>query len=561
MFPHDGSPPESVLAALGDERFEVRCQALEALEESIPYLKPTLSQILPLVEDPAWQVRGAATRILSSLWRGEPEVGRALLARALHDPHVWVRHAALAGLELLMLPAGTLDAPLLEALASDSPTLVRSRVLKVLCRLRPSSEPLLQALVGAVTDAGGEVRAEALRALGESRRARQEVLRAITGALGDAEPLVRETACEALARLSPLGDAEVEALGRLASDPEVAVRVACARALGQLPSRAHREALRTLLRDADARVREAVVLAVGSGGGLAPPPPWREFLEDPSALVRQAAERFLEDAACVEQAGVGTSASLESLASTLLGQHDVDVRDALASRMAEDEPTGLPLLLEGLRHPRVRIRHRAARALGFFLLHGDVTARQVALLGEALRDPSERVRCAATEALGRVGGPALSTYPELLRRAFERSPSVPTRAQGVVRALRSALPASGVFLGKPWETAEQLFLRWAEDPLPRAHLSEQGLIELCLARERWHRQFCRTPPPPRSKHPPTSVPKAAERAAQAAVAHGASRRRRERPEKAARDREREFVWLLGRLQALAWAEPATPPEP
>ena len=558
MFPHDGATPESVLTALGDMRFEVRCQALELLERRA-VARPDLSLLLPLVEDPAWQVRSAAARALSVLGRGEPSVGRALLSRALHDNHLWVRHAALAGLESLALPFEALEAPLLEALAGDSSALPCLRALQALGRLRLVSEPALEALVSALTSANWEARAEALRALGASGRSTPRVLRAVTAALGDTDSSVRGAACEALARLSPLGDAEVAALGRLVSDPEPAVRIACARALGQLPSRAHRQALRVLLRDPDERVREAVVLVVGSGG-LDHPSQWAEFLEDPSVLVRQAAKSFLADGELAERAGVTDPSSLEPLASALLGLRDVNARDAIANLVAQDEPLGLPYLLEGLRHPRVRIRHRAARALGFFILHSDVAARGVRLLGEALRDPSERVRCVATESLGRVGRPALPTYPGLLRRVFEQSTLVPERARQVVQELRGALPADWMVLESPRETAESLFLRWVAHLGARSPLTEETLLGLCLARERWHLQFCRTPPAP-SVMAAATVREAAERAAQAAIAHGTSRRRGVRPDEAPRDREREFAWLLGRLHALVMAERVPPLTP
>ena len=573
------------MAALTDERLEVRCQSLDTLGARGDAARPALPHVLPLLEDTAWQVRSAAARALAALGREDAEVCRALLVRALEDSHVWVRHAALAGLATPGLATADVQAPLVTALTEDGDRARRLRALQALSRLKLFSEPVLQALARAAKDADWTVRAEAVRVLGGSGREGARGVRAVCEALSDADPTVRETACEALARLTPLEAEELEALRQRALDIESQVRMACAKALGRLPPGAQAHTLQTLLRDADERVREAAVLALGGAGrSRLPLALWVDCLEDPSPAVRQAAESVLADeshagtdlapvlldslqrsprvrAGAVHVLGrthVRGSSFTEPLSRTILEISDQRARDLAAHLASADEPASLPQVLEGLRHRQARIRHRAARALGFFVLDSAVATRQVPVLDQALRDASERVRLAATESLGRMGPRALPAYPGLIRRLYERTQLVPEHARDVVLGLKSELHTDW-WLSRyvPVDHPESLFTRLSRNLSPD---QAERLRGLCLAHERWHLQCSRLPPTPPSDKPCT-LAEAAERAALAAVAHHASRRSRDDRAADARDRQREFVWMVGQLHTIGLASLLTPPAP
>ena len=591
----DGISLEATLAALSDTRFEVRCQALDLLAArgaaGLSLLSGLLPSLLPLLADEAWQVRSAGVRALASMGAGSSTVAQALVARALEDSHLWVRHAALEGLEARAYPPEWLGAPLREALADVGSAPHRLRALQAVRRLRLFSEPLLEALGGAVKDPDGEVRAAAVRTLGEARPSQPHWVRGVVVALRDEHPVVRETACEALARLAPLDDEAFSALVRTALDAEPQVRIACAKALGQLPAQAPGDTVHSLLRDADERVREAALVSLGGAAHYnLPPSLWLEYLEDPSAAVRQAAEVLLAEGlragadlepSLVEALGeryswrahksaalvlarleVPRPGTLGALSGAMLELSGQATRDQIAHRTASIEHKVLPSLLEALRHRRVRTRLRAARALGFFVLDSEEAfARAVPVFGAALRDPSLRVRLAATEFLGRMERRALPVYPELLRRAYEHSPRLQWRAHQILHWLQRELPQSWRFYrthGAPQPTS---FFQQLVSKRLTAKLStrqEESLLALCLNRERWHLKFCRQPPPVH-RAPPSSLLEAATRAAEAAVAHGRSRRQRADPSAEARDREREFVWLLSRAHSLGLARVLNPP--
>ena len=303
MSVSDGTFLEALRAELSDPRFEVRCQALDALraraaEFGPPELPHLVALLLPLLEEDTWGVRSAAARALGALDAGSSQVARALVSRALEDPHLWVRHAALDALEKRAYPSEWLEAPFRVAIQDASASARRLYVLRAVNRLRLFSEPLLERIEDALGDADWAVREAALRALGGTRRASPRRMQRVAEVLRDPDPVVREAACEALARLDPLDDAASAALAQTAQDPEPQVRIACARALVQLSSPAHTHVLRALLVDTDQRVREAAVVAMGGAPQYnLTPAQWLEYIEDPSATVRQAVESVLVDSA------------------------------------------------------------------------------------------------------------------------------------------------------------------------------------------------------------------------------------------------------------------------
>ena len=169
-------------------------------------------------------IRDQAATALAVL---EGQAGLLQVTRALEDPSVLVRLAAIGRLE-----------------ASGRPNAMRG-------------------LISVLADSEPVVRQAASRALSQvpSDRARKMLL----GAVMDADPAVRVGCCEQLAKLG--GDDVVDALCEMLEDEEPSVRSAAALAMGEAGARDRTRPLVSLLDDKHAAVRVSTLTTLGRVGG------------------------------------------------------------------------------------------------------------------------------------------------------------------------------------------------------------------------------------------------------------------------------------------------------
>jgi HEAT repeat protein len=423
---------------LKDSAGAVRMAVIEVMAESGDPAGMVIARER-LAADSSAAVRATAIHALA---RSEPSSRLDALARALTDPDPDVRATAVEtlpngidGTVNLLVPAfADGDERVWRASLSHLAALP-SRDLPVVWRaLRHTSvakrEELIRALEAADPDRLIELATSNARASSQEDRALAVELAARAGsaeasglvvsALEDPDPGVRRTAAAALATLR--APAAVPALSRSLADPQAEVRIEAIRALGLIDDDTVPGVLIGALKDPEVRVREVAADALSRWHSPAVARRLAEALA--SADLRKSAGEVLERMGIM---------AVQALADVTTGDHP---EASLAAGILLDRIAGPGPFIDELSSIAPDQRFRAVQVLAAL---GGPSASEA--LVSALSDPDVRVRSRAASALGALG--YLSALKQL-RRMFLTDP-VAEAARSAEDALRrlGAVPAEG----------------------------------------------------------------------------------------------------------------------
>jgi hypothetical protein len=163
------------------------------------------------------------------------------------------------------------------------------------------------------------------------------------------------------------------------------------------------------------------------------------------------------------------------------------VRETAARALADrsDAAATAADLRSARRHPFMRVRCRALRALTRLAAHAPDLAR---VLAEALADSHWRVRKMAAELLSTLGAAALPALPALLRRRYDREQKIRDAANAALKQLRSAvhatLPDWIRVMTEDRHPALMLLAALNHPDFPEALRRE--FMEVCGRRKRWY---------------------------------------------------------------------------
>jgi HEAT repeat protein len=237
--------PEPFLAALADDDWQVRQEALFALG-GLPLAPEAVARIVLALEDPHYMVRAAAANALGRLHcSGAAEA----LQRTLKDENRRVKDMAAWSLKRLADPSAM--EPLLTALAADAaPTATTRADALHRAAARPEGMPC-PALMALLNDPDESIRAEVMELLGRQRC--REAVEALALAVRFEPPALKRTAAMALAGI---GTPAVPALRRLLDETDETVRGQSVAALGQIMIRTAAESVLKAMSEESDVVRE-----------------------------------------------------------------------------------------------------------------------------------------------------------------------------------------------------------------------------------------------------------------------------------------------------------------
>lgn len=372
-----------------DERVSVRGYAAEALAE----IKPEISQqvIEALVKalgdaSPAVQAR-AALAVATLKERGRPAV--PALARALASPDKAVCAQAAYALGKVKAPAGDVAGDLARLAAEGPDRDVRGTALRALWEVggRPEVPVVLRAIRDAPTPEGRELHLRKLEGYGADLTAH---LPELAGLLRDADPQLRYCAVVLLGAAGRGARHTYQVLFRLERNPEEeeTVRQAASVALRQVgkPTKQDVEALTAWLRDRD---RTPAVLRAGAADALG-------------------------------EIGADARAADGDLAQAVLGDPDIEVREAAAIALGKVKPDprkALPALSQALKLTQDSHQQLRAYAAEAIVQLGPAAREVVPDLCQVAGDPKApaEVRMHVMEALGRLVEMVPHTAPDVLK--------------------------------------------------------------------------------------------------------------------------------------------------
>jgi ElaB/YqjD/DUF883 family membrane-anchored ribosome-binding protein len=216
----------------------VRDSALAAIAYLEPTAASTLGVVLPLLDDPASELRARAASMLIVVARASEERAAAVersMANVLAGGH-----SAAARLQAATVLGKTRPGPTgLAALMSatmDTNWPVRSAAIFALAdRGGPATPREMSALLEAVHDSEAEVRAAAMESLRRMWPDNELVLSAAGAALEDSASMVREQAIHTLAEFGARAERYRPSVILASQDPIPSVRSAARLALGRMP--------------------------------------------------------------------------------------------------------------------------------------------------------------------------------------------------------------------------------------------------------------------------------------------------------------------------------------
>lgn len=375
-----------------------------------------------LRNDPAWQVRFNAVRVLKLLRPITPAATNPLGARLKVEPNervggeiiVALAEAGPEGIPFLLKAVqsktgysrtvahvirqmGPKALPKLVEAAKDPAAAVRALVASALGRLAWEVKPALPILSVLLKDRDPRVRIAALQSVLGLR----EIGYGLVGeALANQDPKVRAKAVDAAMRNRKLAIKVVPQLAKVLSDPSPRIRQLAADALGRAGQAAKpaSAALLALLkaRERDVRAAAARAFRTIQGDPAKVVPALCGLLEDPDPIVQSEATRAL----CAY--GTRAKVGLKLLLATLeRARTDVTRRLACQALTAigTEAKRGLKQLLAASRDPSELVRSAACLALAS-VAPGD--KRTAARLFDLLADGNPRVRSAAISGFVRL---------------------------------------------------------------------------------------------------------------------------------------------------------------
>jgi len=416
---NDPAAYEAILNAAQHPMRDVRTHAMHKLIElTLPNDTRALPMLQKALQDPHLPIRKAAIQILGKMGEG----GAPLLAYLLHDPD-----SNINTLVTMMLAAiGPTVIPHVLRTANVEDAENYNRVTRMLMKFSDHNIPYLREALFDKNPNISIVAADLLKAKG--RRATTEIIallnedvtavrysvahilggndtpQAVQGlirSLSDRSPLVRQKAASSLGETAdPMA---VPALIVTLSDPAPEVGEAAFNSLLQIGGRAVPELVDSLER-ADRDTRRDIATLLGQIGSPRAVPTLARTLFDKEPTVVQAALRAFQT--------MGESA-IPALV-TLLQHKDERIRIAAAWALGEiGNREAVPALMTALEDRKSpALRQQAADALGRI---GDTLA--VNGLIRALGDREREVRREAADALRKIGTPeAAKAYENWLRR-------------------------------------------------------------------------------------------------------------------------------------------------
>jgi HEAT repeat protein len=226
-------------AALGEARDQVVPVAEQAPPTAAPEpigkgLREVLPALIRALKDPDVDVRRAALDTMELLGEGAAPAAPAIV-RSLGDPDLFVRWAATRTLGKTGGAPADVAVPALARLLGDPDLDLRIVAAGVLERFGPPAKGAVPALVQATGKGDAEIRIAAMRALqGVADRDRPTVataLPAVTAELQHVDPRVRRTAAEVLGQFGPLARSSEGSLRTTLNDSDAEVRRAASDAL------------------------------------------------------------------------------------------------------------------------------------------------------------------------------------------------------------------------------------------------------------------------------------------------------------------------------------------
>jgi HEAT repeat protein len=219
--PEKGSaaPPDSLLPALlpglnqiaqgmSDRRGKVRLAAAEFLEKLDEAARPAIPALVQLLvePDPDPIVRWVAARTLGRVAPADPDKVVPALARAVADPDLDARLAAISSLERYGSLAAYAVPALVQAVQTGD-TEARERAIQALpLVVTDQAGPAVPAMAGALKESDVRLRRAAAKALGLIRDpSARRAIPTLESALNDSDDLVRRYASEALLTIRQLG--------------------------------------------------------------------------------------------------------------------------------------------------------------------------------------------------------------------------------------------------------------------------------------------------------------------------------------------------------------------
>jgi HEAT repeat protein len=401
---------------LEDSAGPVRMAVIEVLAESGDPAGMAVARER-LAADSSAAVRATAIHALA---RSEPSTRREALARALADPDPDVRATAVEALpdgidgmvDLLGRAFGDEDERVWRASLSHLAALPPRDLPVVWRALRQAApakrEELVRALEAVDPDRLMELATSNARAPSQDDRALAVELAArdgsveasglVVSALEDPDPGVRRTAAAAMATLR--APAAVPALSRSLADPQAEVRIEAIRALGLIDDDTVPDVLIRALKDPEVRVREMAADALSRWHSPAVARRLAAALASPD--LRRSAGEVLERMGAM---------AIQALADVTTG---TDPEASAAAGILLDGIAGPDPFIHELSSIEPDQRLRAVQVLA--ALAGPSASEA---LVSALSDPDVRVRSRAASALGTLGYlPALKQ----LRRMFLTDP-------------------------------------------------------------------------------------------------------------------------------------------
>jgi HEAT repeat protein len=409
VMAESGDPVGMVIARerlAADSSAAVRATAIHALARSEPGSR--LDALARALTDPDPDVRATAVEALPGGIDGTVD----LLVPAFADGDERVWRASLS--HLAALPSR--DHPLVWRALRRASAVKREELIRALEAVEP--ERLMDLAASNARASSQEDRALAVELA--ARVGSAEASGVVVSALEDPDPGVRRAAAAALATLR--APAAVPALSRSLADPQAEVRIEAIRALGLIDDDTVPGVLIGALKDPEVRVREVAADALSRWHSPAVARRLAEALV--SADLRKSAGEVLER--------MGTMA-VQALADVTTGD---DPEASLAAGILLDRIAGPGPFIEELTSIAPDQRLRAVQVLAAL---GGPSASEA--LVSALSDPDVRVRSRAASALGALG--YLSALKQL-RRMFLTDP-VAEAARSAEDALRrlGAVPGEG----------------------------------------------------------------------------------------------------------------------
>jgi HEAT repeat protein len=409
VMAESGHPAGMVIARerlAADSSAAVRATAIHALARSEPSSR--LDALARALTDPDPDVRATAVEALPNGIDGTVD----LLAQAFSDGDERVWRASLS--QLAALPSR--DLPVVWRALRQAAAVKREELIRALEAVDP--DRLIE-----LATSNAKASSQVDRALAVELAARAgsaEASGLVVSALEDPDPGVRRTAAAALATLR--APAAVPALSRSLADPQAEVRIEALRALGMIDDDTVPGVLIGALKDPEIRVREVAADALSRWHSPAVARRLAEALA--SADLRKSAGEVLERMGAM---------AVQALADVTTGE---DPEASIAAGILLDRIAGPGPFIDELSSVTPDQRLRAVEVLAAL---GGPSASEA--LVSALSDPDVRVRSRAASALGALG--YLSALRQL-RRMFLTDP-VAEAARSAEDALRrlGAVPAEG----------------------------------------------------------------------------------------------------------------------